>query len=227
MKIEHPNRKYHNWLVYKYNEEYLIKFSPYIKGHVYDLGCGERPYEKFILQFAEKYTGVDWGNTFHQLKADIFSDLNKTLPIENNSADTVISISVMEHIFEPQIMINESYRILKKDGYLILQVPFQWWIHEAPYDFFRFTPFALEKILHLAGYKDINIFPNGGYFSAKALKANYFWNRFINKKNPIGLFLKLFLLPLFYINQWLAPLLDKLDRNKLLEAPGYWVVAKK
>lgn len=124
MKIKHPNCKHHNWLGYKYTEKFLIKFSPFIKGHVYDLGCGEKPYEKFILQFAEKYTGIDWGISFHDLKADILSDLNKPLPIEDNSADTIISISVLEHLFEPQMMINESYRILKNNGHQFFKLHF-------------------------------------------------------------------------------------------------------
>lgn len=82
-------------------------------------------------------------------------------------------------------------------------------------------------MLQLAGFKTINIFPAGGYFTTKALKSNYFWNRFITRNNFISFFMKLFLYPMFYINQWLAPLLDKLDKNKLHEASGYWVIAQK
>ena len=227
MKIKHPNSGAHNWLIYKNIMDYLIKFSPHIKGVVYDFGCGERAYEQFILEYAEKYVGIDWGNTLHSLKADIISNLNEPLSIESNSVDTIISISVLEHLFEPQVMLNESYRILKKGGYLILQVPFQWWVHEAPYDYFRYTPYALEKMFQIAGFTDIQIFPIGGYFFTKALKTNYFWKRFLYIKKPINYIFILFIYPMFYINQWLAPILDKLDRNKLLEAPGYWIIGKR
>lgn len=44
-------------------------------------------------------------------KADIISDLNKKIEIENDFADTIISISVMEHLCEPQTFLNESYRM--------------------------------------------------------------------------------------------------------------------
>ena len=60
---------------------------------MYDLGCGEKPYESFFIESADKYLGVDWSNTPHTLKAEIIVDLNKPLPIDSEVADVVISIS--------------------------------------------------------------------------------------------------------------------------------------
>jgi SAM-dependent methyltransferase len=154
-----------NWLALKINNT-ITKNScdKYIKGTVYDLGCGERPYEEDILKVADKYIGVDWGGTLHNLKADIVSDLNKLLPIESDVADTVTSFQVMEHLSEPQTMLNEAYRILKRDGNIILTVPFQWWVHEAPYDYFRYTPYGLKYMFEKAGFVDIKVTPNTGFF---------------------------------------------------------------
>jgi ubiquinone/menaquinone biosynthesis C-methylase UbiE len=42
--------------------------------------------------------------------------LNQPLPIESEVADTVISLSVMEHLREPQLFLNEAHRILKRGG---------------------------------------------------------------------------------------------------------------
>ena len=102
----------HNWLALKMNNQTLVQFAGIIKGIVYDLGCGIRPYEPDILFVAEEYVGVDWSNTLHGLQADIAAELNKPLPIEDGVADTVVSFQVMEHLCEPQIMLNEAYRIL-------------------------------------------------------------------------------------------------------------------
>jgi len=44
-------------------------------------------------------------------------------PFEDNSFDTVISCSSIEHIFHPQKMIKESARVLKAGGKFILLVP--------------------------------------------------------------------------------------------------------
>ena len=169
----------HNWLAIKKNNETLEKNFKNLKGIVYDLGCGERPYEEDILKVSDKYIGVDWGGTLHKLKADIVSDLNKPLPIESEVADTVTSFQVMEHLCEPQTMLNEAYRILKRDGNIILTVPFQWWVHEAPYDYFRYTPYGLKYMFEKAGFEDIKITPNTGFFSMWILKMNYFSARFI------------------------------------------------
>ncbi len=87
----------HNWLAIKKNNEALEKHLLYIKGTVYDLESGTRPYEKDILGVADAYIGVDWGSTLHTLKADVVSDLNKPLPIESMVADVVTSFQVLEH----------------------------------------------------------------------------------------------------------------------------------
>lgn len=50
----------YNWLAIKINNDILENNFDNIKGKVYDLGCGERPYEEDILQVADNYIGVDW-----------------------------------------------------------------------------------------------------------------------------------------------------------------------
>lgn len=226
MKI-HPNNSWKNWLLYKQAEKYLQKFSSNYGSVIYDLGCGEMPYKDFFLQFADKYVGVDWSGTFHQLKADIISDLNKPLPIESQIADTVVSFSVIEHLSEPQTMLNEAYRILKPGGTMILQVPWQWWVHEAPYDYFRFSPHGLKYLFEKAGFKEITVEPAAGFFTMWFLKFNYFTSRFIWGPRILKIMIKSALVPIWYLLQLLAPLLDKLDRNWAAEAPGYWVIARK
>ncbi len=227
ISIKHSNRKAHNWLVYNIIDRILIQNKHLYKGVIYDLGCGEKPYEKFFLEHADRYVGVDWSNTPHLLKADIIADLNKPLPIDPGVADVIISISVLEHLCEPQIMLGEAYRILKPGGSIFLQVPWQWWIHEAPYDFYRYSPFGLKYLFEKTGFKEVNVQPTAGYFSMKVLKANYFMLRLIKLPKPIRAVLKGLFIPFWFIGQTLAPLLDKIDRNWMLEAPGYWVVAKK
>jgi len=52
-------------------------------------------------------------------------DVNQ-LPITNNSVDMYLSMGVIEHFEEgPQHSLNEAMRVLKKNGILILAVPYQ------------------------------------------------------------------------------------------------------
>jgi len=153
--------------------------------------------------------------------------LNKPLPIDSEIADTVISFQVMEHLCEPQNMLSEANRILKKNGKIILTVPFQWWVHEAPYDYYRYTIYGLQYMFEKAGFKNINITPASGFFSMWVLKINYFSARFIKGPQFIRVFIRMVMVPIWYLGQLLAPILDKLDKNPNLETVGYTVVAKK
>jgi SAM-dependent methyltransferase len=226
-EIQHPNRKSQNWLAYRIGDKFLKKYIPLYKGALYDLGCGEAPYKTFFLQYAETYVGVDWSGSFHNTKADIVADLNEKLPIEDAIADTVLSLSVMEHLHEPQVMLCEAYRILKPGGAIILQVPWQWWVHEAPFDFFRYTPYGLKYLFEKAGFEEILVEPQSGFFSMWILKANYFTARFVRGPLPVRLLIKGLLLPFWFLGQWAAPVLDRLDRNWIAESSGYYVTARK
>ena len=232
MKKRHPNKKYHNWIVYKKNESFLIKKKDLFRGVLYDLGCGESSYKEFFIDKIDKYIGVDWAGSFHSIKPDIFADLNKDLPIESDVADTVFCFSVLEHLSEPQKILDESYRILKNKGNLILQVPWQHEIHEEPYDFFRYTPYGLKYMLEKAGFVNIEIIPSSGFFTMLFLKINYFLTRVIRKKIVkkapfLKIIFGLFLVPFWFLLQMLAPIFDKFDKNWEAEAMGYYVTANK
>jgi SAM-dependent methyltransferase len=223
----HTNRRAHNWLIYNIGDRFLLKYSQLYKGVLYDLGAGESPFKDFFLQHADRYIAVDWAGSYHDTNADIAADLNAPLPIETEVADTVVSLSVMEHLCEPQMMLNEAFRILKPNGAIVLQVPWQWWIHEAPYDFFRYTPYGLKYLFDRAGFIDVVVEPQSGFFTMWILKMNYFSLRFVLGPKPLRWLIKAGLVPCWSVGQILAPLLDKLDRNWAAEASGYYVTARK
>lgn len=224
---QHPNRKPHNWLAYDQIDRSLIAVAPLFCGTVYDLGCGEAPYRQWILQQADRYVGVDWANSLHDVQADIVANLDVTLPIEKSVANTVLSISVLEHLRNPQDMLNETWRILRPGGYLVLQVPWQWWIHEAPHDYYRYTPYGLRYLLEQAGFEDVDVQPQGGFFTMLVLKLNYFSRRFIRGPLPVKVLLAGLFRVAWYLGQLVAPLLDHLDRNQTAETAGYFITAKK
>lgn len=228
MKISqnHSNRRPHNWLIYDIGDAWLTRFTDRYKGHLYDLGCGEMPIKNWLLNYADQYTGVDWGSTMHELKADILADLNESLPIESEVADTVMSLSVMEHLREPQVFLNEAHRILKPGGSIVLQVPFMWWVHEAPYDFYRYTRFGLQYMFEKAGFTDIAIYPQTGFWVMWTLKFNYQSTGLVRGPWPIRKAMALLMRGIWAIDQYVAPWLDKYWKGEA-ETAGYFVVAKK
>jgi len=230
------NRKDFNWLIKKINNQLVIDHAPYFRGVVYDLGCGQKPYEPYILQFAEKYVGVDYllleGTNWadKSVQGIIHANLNEHIPVPDNTADTVVSFSVLEHLSEPQTAIREAYRILKPGGYMVLAVPFQWWLHSEPYDFFRYTRYGLAHLFEKAGFPadQITVKPYGGFWSAWVLKYNYhtffYW---VDRSKGIKRRLKYYaVLPFWWLGQSLASGFDRSNFNPT-ETPMYVVLAHK
>ena len=61
------------------------------------------------------------------------------LPYINNSFDLVVIQAVLEHVIDPQRVVDEISRVLIDDGVVYAETPFMQTVHEGPYDFFRFT----------------------------------------------------------------------------------------
>lgn len=226
-KQAHPNRRWMNWLLYDIGERFLLAYAPHLKGVVYDLGCGQQPHKTFFLEHADRYVGIDWCASLDGPAPDTIANLNEPLDLPDAAADTVVSLSVMEHLCEPQTMLNEAFRILKPGGAMVLQVPWQWWIHEAPHDYFRYTPYGLIYMFKKAGFDDVRVEAQCGFFTTWIVKFNYFTNRAITGPRVVRRLLKMCLVPFWYLGQLVAPYLDRLDKDWELETQGYFVLATK
>ena len=91
-----------------------------------DLGCD---FEQTVLKaFApefKKVIGVDIvakPEKYSNIEI-INANLEKKLPLKNNSADVVTMLAVLEHLKYPEVALSEASRILKKGGLLLLTVP--------------------------------------------------------------------------------------------------------
>lgn len=209
----------HNFRIRDINKDIAISL-PY-KGRVIDLGCGTAPYKADILRSADEYVGVDWGNSLHDgSNIDIIADLTKVLPFSDNDADTVVSFQVLEHLPEPEFFLSECYRILRDGGQIFLTVPFMWHVHEQPYDYFRYTRYGLRYLLEKNNFTDVAVKENTGFWQTWVLKFNYHTTRFA--KGPI----KFFWVPIWWLGQMIAPILDKYDENPK-ETASYSVIARK
>jgi len=216
----------HNWLAKKNINDRVHEALSGFSGTVIDFGCGTRPFEADILLYAKEYIGLDWGNTLHGTHADVIADLNKPLPIANASADHVVSFEVIEHLAEPATMLCEAARVLRSGGRLTLSAPFQWWIHEEPWDYQRFTRYGLDYQLRKAGFTEISITPTSGFWSMWLLKFNYQTKRLIRGPRALRMILRALLTPAWWLNQTIAPWLDKIWLEER-ETAGYFVTARK
>lgn len=141
--------------------EALVGVAPHVTGRLLDVGCGEKPYEWLFGDQVTSYIGCDWPGMIHEQKhVDVFCDAC-ALPFRGDAFDTVLCTEVLEHVADPQKCVNELARVLKTGGHVILSAPFIYWLHEQPYDFFRYTPHGIAHLMRQAGLQPVKVHVRG------------------------------------------------------------------
>ncbi|HOK46317.1 MAG TPA: class I SAM-dependent methyltransferase, partial [Bryobacteraceae bacterium] len=131
---------------------------------VLDAGAGECRYAKAFAR--QRYCGVDLGvgdASWNYKGLDAVADL-MALPFPEGCFDAAINIVTLEHVREPRCAVAEIARVLRPGGQLLLVVPHEWEVHQAPHDYFRFTRYGVRHLLAEAGFVDIHVLAAGGYF---------------------------------------------------------------
>jgi SAM-dependent methyltransferase len=133
------------------------------RGHLLDLGCGTVPLFGIYAPVTTETTCVDWASSLHDLRhADVLCDISAPLPFADAVADTVLATDVLEHLARPAEFVREIARILKPGGKAVLSTPFNYWIHEAPVDYYRYTEFGIRLLGKDAGLTVLELRPVGG-----------------------------------------------------------------
>ena len=141
----------------------IKKNSKHIEGKLLDFGCGNKPYESLFN--VTEYIGLDIGDSgFPDKKsAEVIYD-GKKIPFDDNFFDSILASEVMEHVFNPDQVLKELNRVLKKDGKILITAPFAWFEHEIPYDYARYSSFGLKDLLTRNGFKIITTEKTTSYF---------------------------------------------------------------
>jgi len=104
---------------------------------VLDIGCGEgdiliKLEDKFTELYAIDITPISLQEAMKKVKniekisskfKFIERDVNKSLPFQDNFFDGVLCLAVIEHIYDVFSLIKEIYRVTKRGGYVIAEVP--------------------------------------------------------------------------------------------------------
>ncbi len=135
-----------------------------------DLGAGSCPYRNFFKHC--EYLTQDSGSLAPgQLrdregygKIDYICDAT-AIPAPKESFDAVLCTEVLEHVPEPIRVLQEIARVIKPGGRLMLSAPLGSGLHQEPYHFYGgYTPYWYKKFLAEAGFADIKVSANGGFF---------------------------------------------------------------
>ncbi len=131
---------------------------------------------------------------------DMIADAHE-IPLADDSVDGVLVQAVLEHVLEPERVVAEIWRVLKPGGIVYAETPFLQQVHEAAYDFTRFTDSGHRYLFRR--FALIRSGPSGGagtqllwsldYFFrglfrsravGKAVKLAFFWLRWADRLIP-------------------------------------------
>lgn len=173
------------------------ELKPILHGKVLDLACGVLPYKNHLMNHKiTDYIGIDLKPTeyHHHVKPDYYWD-GERIPLEDNSVDFVLATEFLEHYFDTALILREIKRVLKPNGIFFFTVPSIWPLHETPYDYHRFSPYALEEYFKRIEFSAWQIKPLGGFDYHLALSLAL-WNDnnlSINKRKLMKPFLSFIL----------------------------------
>lgn len=142
---------------------YAAALREHARGRLLDLGCGNVPLYEMYRAGISSSVCADWPASYHGGRhVDVACDLNRSLPFRSASFDTVVLTDVLEHVFDHQLAWAEMARVLRPSGRLIVGVPFLYWLHEEPYDYYRPTECALRRSCDAHNLRIVSLEPYGG-----------------------------------------------------------------
>jgi SAM-dependent methyltransferase len=224
----HERLQVERWHVHEFiRNEAMPLMKPGVK--VLDAGSG-REQEQYLRQEL-----LATGATLHTCDfcegpgVDFVADVS-ALPFEDGSYDIVLSTQVLEHVRDPQRVVQEMARVLKPGGWLFLTTPQSSPLHNLPYNFFNFTNLGLRLLFENAGLSRAKEVPQGGHFTLLAYQLHWTMNLLRSKQlpwiigKPLGIVCQLvfgFLLklPLLWLDRFDTNVLNTLGWNLAATKP--------
>ena len=144
-------------------QRYHQLIAQHATGALLDHGCGQAPLYGMYRARTSDVTAIDWEHSPHDISyVDHAVDLNGRLPFDDGRFDTIVSSDVIEHLWNPLLVFQELSRVLKPGGKLIVGTPFNYWMHERPHDYFRWTPHAIQKLGAETRLETLELYACGG-----------------------------------------------------------------
>ncbi len=135
-----------------------------LTGSVLDIGGSRKSGYHGLIKGEHTYTVVNYGE--QHPGADLLFNAEEKFPLADASYDNVLTMNVLEHIFETHNVFAEVSRVIKPGGLFVSTVPYMLHIHGSPDDYVRYTESSYQKFADKYGFKLVYIKPLGyGLFS--------------------------------------------------------------
>lgn len=120
----------------------LGTFTTFPESRVDELVDGDGLSEFIRLDFDRHY------------RPDVVADVTQ-LPFGNATVDRVASNSLFEHVSRPHAILEETFRVLKPGGVMVVVMPFVWKLHGYPHDYMRLTPQFFQRVCREVGFTEV------------------------------------------------------------------------
>lgn len=135
---------------------------------VLDAGAGKAPYRDLFSH--ARYETADIA-LLDRRYGDLTYICDLTdIPVEDGRFDRVICNQVLEHVPDPRAVLRELSRVTRDDGGILCTCPFFFQPHQKPYDYFRYTSYALRELFAEAGFEVEKVDWVEGYFATVGLQ---------------------------------------------------------
>lgn len=178
--VEVARDSHHYIVLSQLNRWIMTRAVPFSRGTLLDYGCGGQPYRKLFVEKGCNYIGADV-TCAAGISLDVKLVPGVQAPLADASVDTILSTQVLEHVYDFHGYLEDCRRLLRAEGRLILTVPMQWRHHEVPSDYWRFTRFAVERMLRETGFQTVELTPCGGVYS---LLGQVFLDHLAERRQP-------------------------------------------
>lgn len=174
----------------KWKANQISRYCPNT-GAILDVGCGAGVFLSEMKKRGWMCTGVEPDTNSlsyveDKLQINVVGDI---LEIEKNKQFDVISLwHVLEHFYDPKMVLNELNTLLKNDGLLVIAVPnyesldsryfgSYWAAYDVPRHLYHFSPDVLRSLLESCGFTTLEIKP----LAVDVLYITYLSNRYLKK----------------------------------------------
>jgi 2-polyprenyl-3-methyl-5-hydroxy-6-metoxy-1,4-benzoquinol methylase len=173
--LKHPGQEYYETPVFRrgrlqWRQQQFLKHPPIKKGRVLDIGCG---LGNFVVALSRRYPQLEvWGIDIAQNHIDFIKenyglkylyaeDLKTFLKrADLPKFDTVTLYEIIEHVENPEELLNDIKALLAPGGYLIITTPNLDRLGGVfagedlpPHHFWRWHPATLKSFVERNGFK--------------------------------------------------------------------------
>lgn len=164
-------RRFNRWIEYGINRFMLGRKNRIVRqrppGRLLDIGCGRGSFLAGMRDAGWDVAGAEFSEETASYARQAYGvPVATDLTFSDGSFDVITINHVLEHIPDPVAMLRDCYRLLKKDGLLVVAVPNidslqaqfgkgKWFHLDVPCHLYQFSEQGLVGLLRAEGFRII------------------------------------------------------------------------